>query len=114
MEASAGASMEASAKTLLARMGRNMDGKSRALLRIHLRRALVHVRQCQQNGKPVLDCCGEAGDLFFLLQSVLAAARQDHNEMVRLLEHMVGQMVPDTTPLALSHRELGLMAETQQ
>lgn len=103
-----------SADAVLARLSRNMNAKSRALLKIHVRRALIHARKCQDTQLALLDCCGEAGDLFFLLQHTLAAANHDVPLLIGLLQRVLGLMAcVDAAPLSLSKRELGMMAETQ-
>lgn len=104
-----------SAEAVLARLSRNMDAKSRALLKIHMRRALIHAEKCEACGLAVLDCCGEAGDLFFLLEHILTAAQRGNAPLTELLQNMLSLMTQstDTQPLSLSRHELGMMAETQ-
>jgi hypothetical protein len=91
-----------------------MEEKSLALLKIHLRRALIHVQKCTTSPLTLLDVCGEAGDLFFLLQYLMTEAQHSPKRLTQLLQDMLGLMtVKDAPePLALSKRELMLMAET--
>lgn len=99
---------------VLRNLGRNMDEKSLALLKIHLRRALIHVQKCAASALALLDVCGEAGDLFFLLQYLLLEAEHDPGRLAQLLQDMLALMTAKDSaePLALSKRELMLMAET--
>ena len=55
-------------KAVLAKLCIKMDDQGQALLKIHLRRTLIHVQKCTDTSLALLDVCGEAGDLFFLLQ----------------------------------------------
>jgi len=87
-----------------------MDGKGCALLKIHLRRALIHVQKCIDTPTPLLDVCGEAGDLFFLLEFLWGQTR-DLARMAQLLQDMLALTTEETKPLALSRRELMQMAE---
>ena len=99
---------------VLRNLGRNMDEKSLALLKIHLRRALIHVQKCADSPLALLDVCGEAGDLFFLLQYLMIEAKHDPGRLAQLLQDMLA-LTPakdSPEPLALSKRELMLMAET--
>lgn len=99
-----------SAEAVFARLGRNMDSKSQTLLKIHVRRALIHVAKCRCSGLEVLDCCGEEGDLFFLLKCVSeAVGLQALEQTLRgMCEIMVRHV--DVAPLSLSKRELATMA----
>ena len=99
---------------VLGKLSRKMDEKSLALLKIHLRRALIHVQKCTNSPLALLDVCGEAGDLFFLLQYLMTEAQHSPKRLTQLLQDMLGLMtVKDAPePLALSKRELMLMAET--
>ena len=91
-----------------------MDGKSLALLKIHLRRALIHVQKCSGSPLALLDVCGEAGDLFFLLRHLMIEATHDPGRLAQLLQDMLALTAAKDSPepLALSKRELMLMAET--
>ena len=99
---------------VLGKLSRNMDKKSLALLKIHLRRALIHVQKCATSSLALLDVCGEAGDLFFLLEFLMTEAGHDQQRLSQLLQETLALMtVKDSPePLALSKRELMLMAET--
>jgi hypothetical protein len=39
------------------------------LLQSHMNEASEFVRKCRQENKPVLDVCGDRGDLYFLLRA---------------------------------------------
>lgn len=97
---------------VFARLGRNMNPKSQTLLKIHLRRALIHVETCGCTGRAVLDSCGEEGDLFFLLDFLGKAVAYDLEALRLLLRGMCELLVrhEDATPLSLSKRELATMA----
>jgi len=101
-------------KAVLAKLCTNMDAQAQALLKIHLRRALIHVQKCTETSLTVLDVCGEAGDLFFLLQYLLLEAGKDHGRLAELLQDMLALMrvMDSTEPLTLSRRELMQMAQT--
>jgi hypothetical protein len=102
----------AHARAVFARLGRNMKPKSQTLLKIHLRRALIHVETCGSTGRAVLDSCGEEGDLFFLLDFLGKAVAYDLEALRLLLRGMCELLVrhEDATPLSLSKRELATMA----
>lgn len=102
----------AHARAVFARLGRNMNPKSQTLLKIHLRRALIHVETCGSTGRAVLDSCGEEGDLFFLLDFLGKAVAYDLEALRLLLRGMCELLVrhEDATPLSLSKRELATMA----
>lgn len=102
----------AHARAVFARLGRNMNPKSQTLLKIHLRRALIHVETCGSTGRAVLDSCGEEGDLFFLLDFLGKTVAYDLEALRLLLRGMCELLVrhEDATPLSLSKRELATMA----
>jgi hypothetical protein len=109
--AGADAHAGAHAGAVFARLGRNMNLKSQTLLKIHLRRALIHVETCGSTGRAVLDSCGEEVDLFFLLDFLGKAVAYDL-EPLRLLLHGMCELLvrhEDATPLSLSKRELATM-----
>jgi hypothetical protein len=108
----AGAPAGAHAGAVFARLGKNMNPKSQTLLKIHLRRALIHVETCGSTGRAVLDSCGEEGDLFFLLDFLCKAVAYDLEALRLLLRGMCELLVrhEDATPLSLSKRELATMA----
>jgi hypothetical protein len=89
-----------------------MNPKSQTLLKIHLRRALIHVETCGSTGRAVLDSCGEEGNLFFLLDFLGKAVVYDLEALRLLLRGMCELLVrhEDAPPLSLSKRELATMA----
>ncbi len=82
------------------------------MLKIHIRRAYIHVQHCRTSGQPVLDCCGEHGDLFFLLKFLFDTVQGDLDDLVHLLSELVELQATEAAPraLALSKRELATMA----
>jgi len=101
-------------RAVLAKLCIKMDAQGQALLKIHLRRALIHVQKCTDTSLALLDVCGEAGDLFFLLQYLLLEAGNDHGRLAELLQDMLALMraMDPSQPLFLSRRELMQMAQT--
>jgi hypothetical protein len=101
-----------SAGAVFTRLGKNMNLKSQTLLKIHLRRAMIHVETCVSTGREVLDSCGEEGDLFFLLDFLCKTVNFDLEALRLLLRGMCELLVrhEDVTPLSLSKRELATMA----
>ena len=110
--AGSGPGAPAHARAVFARLGRNKNPKSQTLLKIHLRRALIHVETCGSTGRAVLDSCGEEGDLFFLLDFLGKTVAYDLEALRLLLRGMCELLVrhEDATPLSLSKRELATMA----
>jgi hypothetical protein len=100
------------ANAALALLTGRSDTRQRALLKIHVRRAYIHVELCMKTGQRVLDCCGEHGDLYFLLHFLLDMAGGDVQELAELLSAMVEIQAHEVHAhaLALSKRELATMA----
>ena len=82
------------------------------MLKIHIRRAYIHVQHCKTSGQTVLDCCGENGDLFFLLTFLFDTVQGDLDHLVQLLSELVELQATEAAPraLSLSKRELATMA----
>jgi len=101
-----------SAASVIARLHTTSDVKSKAYLKIHVRRAYIHVELCRVSQQPVLDCCGEQGDLYFLLQFLLGLVQGDLAALEELLSNMVDVLSHESNPykLTLSKRELAMMA----
>ena len=101
-----------SATAVIARLHTPSSARSRALLKIHVRRAYIHVELCRATQQPVLDCCGEQGDLFFLLSFLHGLVGGDVTALEELLSNMVNAQNHEesTQQLTLSRRELATMA----
>jgi len=98
---------------LLASLRRNLDEKGKMLLKIHIRRAYIHVQSCQSSGERILDTCGPAGDLYFLLEYVSASMHGDEVALLLALKTMVESMATEKDAdesLSLSACELATMA----
>lgn len=101
------------AKTVIARLHKTADARSKALLKIHVRRAYIHVESCRATNKRILDCCSENGDLFFMLSFLSGLAGGDAEMLQSLLGNMIDVLGQDVSPqkFFLSKRELATMAE---
>ncbi len=101
-----------SAASVIARLHKASDNKSKAYLKIHVRRAYIHVELCRVSQQPVLDCCGEQGDLYFLLHFLVDLVHGNMTAVEELLSNMVDVLSHEsgTHKLTLSKRELATMA----
>ena len=109
---------------LLQRLRKNLNTQGRQLLKIHLRRAFIHVQACMFMQEQVYDVCGANGDLYWLLKTVhddIAEFRlqSTYNQtfmgmMHTCLRKIVDELAQDTDPpliLSLSAKELMCMED---
>ena len=107
----------------LQRMRQNLNASGRQMLKIHLRRAFIHVQQCVFDKEKICDMCGANGDLYWLLMliqnEVAAYVSQEHTSrsmpgmMHLFLQKLVDRVAADSEPpllLCLSAQELMCMA----
>ena len=108
---------------LLQRMRKNLNASDRQMLKIHLRRAFIHVQDRMFDNEKICDVCGANGDLYWLLMmihhEVSAYVFQHHtsrsmSRMMHLfLQKLVDRVAADSEPpllLCLSAQELMCMA----
>ena len=108
---------------LLQRMRQNLNASGRQMLKIHLRRAFIHVQERMFDNAKICDVCGANGDLYWLLMliqnEVAAYVSQEHTSrsmpgiMHLFLQKLVDRVASDSEPpllLCLSAQELMCMA----
>jgi hypothetical protein len=107
----------------LALKRKNLNASDRQMLKIHLRRAFIHVQDRMFDNEKICDVCGANGDLYWLLMmihhEVSAYVFQHHtsrsmSRMMHLfLQKLVDRVASDSEQpllLCLSAQELMCMA----